>query len=157
MTLVQRCGIIIYAVWTISSAGMSIRLTCGRSQVQVLYRPPEKPLFSEENSGFLIFAALGCQRPPLTTGKATDRERRPPFGTCSRRAAFLFFSPFFSRRAWAGRRHKTSWAHGQFCYTFASQKSNEKIEGMDPRRQKGGNCFGGTGLRIHPGQRKGPE
>ena len=44
LTLVQRCGNIIYAVWTISSAGMSIRLTCGRSQVQVLYRPPEKSL-----------------------------------------------------------------------------------------------------------------
>ena len=29
-------------IWTISSAGMSIRLTCGRSQVRVLYRPPRK-------------------------------------------------------------------------------------------------------------------
>lgn len=34
----------ILAVRTISSAGMSIRLTCGRSQVQVLYRPPEETL-----------------------------------------------------------------------------------------------------------------
>ena len=29
-------------IWTISSAGQSIRLTCGRSQVRVLYRPPKK-------------------------------------------------------------------------------------------------------------------
>lgn len=31
-----------YLKRTISSAGMSIRLTCGGSQVQVLYRPPGK-------------------------------------------------------------------------------------------------------------------
>ena len=33
---------------TISSAGMSIRLTCGRSQVQVLYRPPKSSLTIRE-------------------------------------------------------------------------------------------------------------
>ena len=54
LTLVQKCGSIIYAVWTISSAGMSIRLTCGRSQVQVLYRPPEKSLETQWFQGFFF-------------------------------------------------------------------------------------------------------
>ena len=54
LTLVQKCGSIIYAVWTISSAGMSIRLTCGRSQVQVLYRPPEKSLETQRFQGFFF-------------------------------------------------------------------------------------------------------
>ena len=43
---------------TISSAGMSIRLTCGRSQVQVLYRPPSEwsPLFEHfyRKAGFFM-------------------------------------------------------------------------------------------------------
>ena len=41
MTKQGDLGIITLAFRTISSAGMSIRLTCGRSQVQVLYRPPK--------------------------------------------------------------------------------------------------------------------
>ena len=40
--------------WTISSAGMSIRLTCGRSQVQVLYRPPVNPQELYSFWGFLF-------------------------------------------------------------------------------------------------------
>ena len=39
--------------WTISSAGMSIRLTCGRSQVQVLYRPPPSSEFILNSDVFL--------------------------------------------------------------------------------------------------------
>ena len=46
----------ILAVWTISSAGMSIRLTCGRSQVQVLYRPPDKAL-RHLPRGFFVLAS----------------------------------------------------------------------------------------------------
>ena len=58
---------------------MSIRLTCGRSQVQVLYRPPQKPLFSRENGGFFITFSSPFQikRPcvfRMTTVSATDRE-----------------------------------------------------------------------------------
>ena len=41
LTKQDKNDIITFAIWTISSAGMSIRLTCGRSQVQVLYRPPK--------------------------------------------------------------------------------------------------------------------
>ena len=37
---------------TISSAGMSIRLTCGGSQVRVLYRPPEDLVFCRMPSLF---------------------------------------------------------------------------------------------------------
>ena len=41
LTKCCRCVRISKLTRTISSAGMSIRLTCGGSQVQVLYRPPK--------------------------------------------------------------------------------------------------------------------
>ena len=54
LTKQDKNDIITFAIWTISSAGMSIRLTCGRSQVQVLYRPPVNPQELYSFWGFLF-------------------------------------------------------------------------------------------------------
>ena len=61
---------------TISSAGMSIRLTCGGSQVRVLYRPPKRHRSIGTVSFFLFLPQIAIPAVLWTAGISACRKTR---------------------------------------------------------------------------------